>query len=177
MINRTTGKLTAVGRLGTVPPNDGRGHKYPSAHIGQNWSLSGDIVFLKNKGSPIGFATVRDCEDPASALSGCSKIDSLIEIDVNKLEPTTSGALPIVSKSLRGQILPSVCSDESCGFGSIYGIAALNEKVYGFAYRADLISINNSTAEGQFVTTPLTEDGFAGAGVTTLAPVVAPPPK
>lgn len=177
MINRSTGALTAVGRFGKVPSNDGRGHDYPAAHVNQNWALSGDMVFLTNEGSPVGFATLRDCEDPEEAPSGCSTIDTLVEIDVSKLAPTTSGALPIVTKSIRGQILPNGCSDETCGFGSIYGIAAFNDRVYGFAYSGVLISIDNDTGAGQLVSTPLTGDGFAGAGVTTLAPVIPPPPK
>lgn len=186
MINRTTGELTAVGKFGTVPASDGQGHDYPSEHVGTNWALSGDMVFLTNKGSPIGFATLRDCEDPAEAPAGCSSVDTLVEIDVAQLKPITSGALPIVTKSIRGQILPNGCSSESCGYGSIYGVAAFDNRVYGFVYKRGeageeptgmLISIDNNTGAAQYISTPLTGDGFAGAGVTTLAPIVAPPPK
>jgi hypothetical protein len=186
IINRSTGALTPVGSFGKVPSNDGRGHDYPSSHVGQDWSLSGDIVFLTNQGSPVGFATLRDCEDPEQAPSGCSGVDTLVEIDVAKLKPTTSGAVPIVTKSVRGQILPNGCDDETCGFGSIYGIAAFNSKVFGFVYKRGenpdpptgmLISIDNDTGAAQLISTPLSGDGFAGAGVTTLAPVIAPPPK
>jgi hypothetical protein len=186
MIDRVTGALTIVGKFGNVPSSDGRGHDYPDEHVGQAWALSGDIVFLSNQGSPVGFATLRDCADPAAAPSGCSTVDTLVEIDVTKLKPVTSGAVPIVTKSIRGQILPSGCNDETCGFGSIYGIAAFNDRVYGFVYKRSegstpaagmLISINNDTGAAQLISSPLNGDGFAGAGVTTLAPVVPPPPK
>jgi hypothetical protein len=186
LINRTTGALTPVGKFGTVPATDGRGHSYPTDHVGTNWALSGDMVFLTNQGSPVGFATLRDCEDPAKAPAGCSTVDTLVEIDVTKLKPITSGAVPIVTKSIRGQILPNGCSEESCGYGSIYGVAAFNNRVYGFVYKRGegtndptgmLISIDNDTGAAQYISTPLSGDGFAGAGVTTLAPIIAPPPK
>lgn len=186
MINRTTGELTPVGRFGKVPSDDGRGHDYPVDNVGQNWALSGDMVFLMNEGSPVGFATLRDCPDPSQAPSGCSTVDTLVEIDVGMLAPTTSGAVPIVTKEIRGQILPNGCNDASCGYGSIYGIAAFDDKVFGFVYKRGenqdppsgmLISIDNDTGAAQLISSPLTGDGFAGAGVTTLAPVIPPPPK
>ncbi|HQB46998.1 MAG TPA: hypothetical protein PLV85_25505, partial [Polyangiaceae bacterium] len=186
IINRKTGELTIVGKFGDVPANDGRGHDYPKEHVGKRWALSGDIVFLENKGSPIGFATLRDCLDPAEAPKNCSTVDTLVEIDVNKLKPVTSGAVPLVTKSIRGQILPTGCKVESCGFGNIYGVAAFNDRVYGFVYKRGegstppsgmLIAINNDTGVAQLISSPLTGDGFAGAGVTTLAPVIPPPPK
>ena len=71
------GTLTQHGNFGTVPANDGHGHTYPAANKGQLWELSGDIVFLANGGSPVGFATVRDCPNPPSQ-TGCSTIDTLI---------------------------------------------------------------------------------------------------
>jgi len=186
MIDRGTGELTAVGRFDKVPSDDGQGHDYPAENVGKNWALSGDMVFLMNEGSPVGFATVRDCPDPSQAPSGCSTVDTLVEIDVNMLEPTTSGAVPIVTKSIRGQILPNGCDDESCGYGSIYGTAAFHDRVFGFVYKRGessdpptglLISIDNDTGAAQLISKPLTGDGFAGAGVTTLAPVTPPPPK
>ena len=176
-INVTTGSLTLVGRLGAVPSNDGQGHSYDSAHVGQNWALSGDLVFMSNNGQPVGFATVRDCADPSKAPSGCSTIDTLVEIDVAKLAPTGSGVAPVVTKSIRGKILPQGCADEACGFGSMYGIAAFEDKVVGFSYGGNVVSINNSTGLATLINTPLQMPGFAGAGVTTTVHVIPPTPK
>ncbi len=179
-IDTKTGELTLVGIFGKVPKDDGRGHKYANANVGKTWELSGDIVFLSNGGSPIGFATVRDCPNPPDSKA-CSRVDTLVEIDVQKLRPSTSGNAPVVTKAIRGQVLPARCKEESCGFDAIYGIAALNDKVYGFARSGAILRINNSTGEAllvnQALTTPPSSNGFAGAGVTTLAPVVPPPPR
>ncbi len=177
-IDKATGQLTIVGNFGKVPSNDGQGHTYPSSHVDKNWELSGDIVFLANNGSPLGFATVRDCPNPPSS-SSCSTVDTLVEIDVPKLAFNSSQS---VTKAVRGQVLPANCSDpQSCGFGSMYGIAAWGDQVYGFSRKGDLLTINNATGVGVKIGTPLTtppsSNGFAGAGVTTLAPVIAPPPK
>ncbi len=166
-----------MGRLGAVPSNDGQGHSYDSAHVGQNWALSGDLVFMSNNGQPVGFATVRDCADPSKAPSGCSTIDTLVEIDVAKLAPTGSGVAPVVTKSIRGKILPQGCADEACGFGSMYGIAAFEDKVVGFSYGGNVVSINNSTGLATLINTPLQMPGFAGAGVTTTVHVIPPTPK
>ncbi|MCU0694768.1 MAG: DUF2235 domain-containing protein, partial [Polyangiaceae bacterium] len=176
-IDTATGALTIVGRFGDVPATDGLGHSYPSENVGKAWALSGDMVFLDNQGSPLGFATLRDCPDPTVAPSNCSGIDTLVEIDVDRLEPITSGAVPIVTRSIRGQILPRGCSSDLCAIGSIYGIAAFDDKVYGFAYSGQLVEIDNARGEARLVSTPLSGNGFAGAGVSTLAPVIAPAPK
>lgn len=186
-IDKNNGKLTLVGNFGKVPSDDGQGHTYDPKTVGKNWGLSGDLVFLKNEGgTPIGFATVRNCEKPETAPNNtCSKIDTLVEIDVTALTPSQPGHAPSIIKSTRGQILPTKCHNEECGFGSIYGIAAFNDKVFGFVYKITasndrnglLISIDNDTAIATLISTPLTTDGFAGAGVSTLAPVKPPPPK
>jgi hypothetical protein len=179
-IDTSTGKLTLVGNFGKVPADDGRGHAYAAANVGKNWELSGDIVFLDNKGQPVGFATLRDCPNPPSS-TGCSRADTLVEIDVPALAPAGAGPAPIVTRSVRGQVLPAGCSNESCGFGSMYGIAALGDKVYGFSRQGDILTIDNNTGQGTLVGTPLkvppSSEGFAGAGVTTLAPVIPPQPK
>src|SRR5258706_723626 len=70
------GNLSLHGNFGTVPADDGNGHTYASANVGKNWELSGDIVFVENAGSPLGFATVRDCPNPPSS-TGCNPINTL----------------------------------------------------------------------------------------------------
>src|SRR5205814_6983787 len=92
--------------------------------------LSGDIVFLANNGSPIGFATVRDCPKPPSS-QGCDTVDTLAEIDVAALSSGSGGS---VLKSIRGQIVRGAsCSDSSSGYGSVFGVAAYADKVLGFS--------------------------------------------
>jgi hypothetical protein len=173
-IDKVTGKLTLVGNFGKVPSTDGQDHDYDVDHVGKNWELSGDIVFLENAGSPLGFATLRDCPNPPSS-SGCSQVDTLVEINVAKLAPTAAGGTPpMVTKAVRGKVLPDGCSDNTCGFGSMYGIAAWKEKVYGFARGGGIISIDNTSGKGSLINMALPSPAFAGAGVTTVAPVIAP---
>lgn len=176
-INVNTGSLTLVGRFGSVPSDDGNGHTYDSTHVGKAWGLSGDMVFVSNAGSPVGFATLRDCEDPAKGPATCSTVDTLVEIDVTKLAPAGAGGAPIVTKSIRGQVLPAGCSDETCGFGAMYGIAAYEDKVYGFSYGGKIVSIDNGSGQATLISSPLVQPGFAGAGVTTAVRVIPPQPK
>lgn len=163
------GNATQVGTFGTVPANDGRGHDYAAKNVGKAWELSGDIVFLTNGGSPVGFATVVDCPTPPSK-TGCSSTDTLVEIDIAKLKLNNTGS---VTKSIRGQVVKSAtCSDTSTGYGSMYGIAAWNDKVFGFSYSGNLVEISNTDGSACLVQTYT--DKFAGAGVTTLAPIIEP---
>jgi hypothetical protein len=165
------GQVSQHGIFGTVPPDDGHGHAY--ANAGQLWELSGDIVFLANQGNPVGFATVRDCPTPPST-TGCNKIDTLIEIDMAKLgQPGKQ----IVTKAVRGQVVKNAnCSDTfNNGYGSMYGIAAWNDLVYGFSRTGNLVQISNVDGSACLVHT-YSGDNFSGAAVTTLAPVKPPPP-
>ncbi len=165
------GNATQVGTFGTVPADDGHGHTYKAAHVGKPWELSGDIVFMTNQGSPAGFATVVDCPNPPSK-TGCNSVDTLVEIDVPKL---ALGNKTSVTKSIRGQVVKSsTCSDTSTGYGSMYGIAAWNDKVYGFSYAGHLVEISNKDGSACLVQSHGSRK-FAGAGVTTLVPVVIEP--
>jgi hypothetical protein len=169
-----SGVLTARGTLGTVPVNDGNGHSYPNS--GKKWELSGDIVFLENGGSPAGFATVRDCPNPP-ASTGCNPIDTLVELDVPRLATATTDS---VLKSLRGQVVKSAdCNDSAMGYGEIFGITAYKDIVYGFSRSLNggglAISINNDSGEACKLKAFAQE--WSGAGITTTAEVVIPPPK
>jgi hypothetical protein len=166
------GGVTQHGTLGIVPANDGQGHTYPASNQGKRWELSGDIVFLANGGKPVAFATVRDCPSPPST-SGCNTTDTLLELDAGKLAGATTQS---VAKAVRGQIVERPgCSDPSGGpYGSMYGIAAWNSKVYGFSHGGAIVEIDNVTGGACLVTT--TTNLWDGAGVTTVAPVIAPPP-
>ncbi len=179
-IDTTTGKVTQHGNFGLVPANDGNGHSYPvnpgantGSTVGKPWELSGDIVFLFNNGSPVGFATVRDCPSPPD-YSNCDRTDTLIEIDMNKLKTATTGS---VTLGIRGAVVQKAgCTDAANpkGYGAMFGIVALNDKVYGFSSNGALVEINNDTGAACLV-----QDStyvWYGAGITTTAPVIAPPP-
>ncbi len=166
------GSLALHGNLGVVPSNDGHGHTYSSKNQGKRWELSGDIVFLANGGESVGFATVRDCPKPPST-TGCNSTDTLLEIDVTKLAAATTQS---VAKAVRGMIVKSPgCNDPSGSpYGSMYGIAAWGSKVYGFSHSGAIVEIDNVTGGACLVKGGA--DLWDGAGVTTVAPVIAPPP-
>ncbi len=159
-IDATTGTTTQVGTLGA----DAGGHP---------WALSGDIVFLANGGNPVAFATVRICT--GSSGSTCGTTDTLIELDVSKVKPGTQSTL----KAIRGQVVKgSWCTNAAspATFGSMFGIAAYDDKVYGFSNKGDLVEIHNDDGSACLVTN-YANTSFKGAGVTTSAPVKAPPVK
>jgi hypothetical protein len=159
-IDAKTGMTKQVGTLG----QDGKGNDY---------QLSGDIVFLENKGTPVGFATVKAC----STKTKCDAFDTLIELDVRKIKPGAASAL----RASRGKLYRG----KSCGgngetFQKVFGLAAYNDKVYGFT-RGDkqtdsgqILEINNRNGETCILGTD-SGNKFAGAGVTTVAPVIIGP--
>ncbi len=157
-----TGALTQHGTFGNVPANDGHGNNYPAANVGKPWELSGDIVFLANNGSPVGFATVRDCPSPPST-NNCNKSDTLIEINVSALmSPGTAS----VTKAVRGLVT---------GYGAMYGVAAYEDKVYGFSHTGQIVEISNIDGTATLIqSTPNLL--WAGAAITTAAAVIPPPP-
>ncbi|MFO0757139.1 MAG: hypothetical protein U0359_11660 [Byssovorax sp.] len=169
------GNLTLHGNFGNVPASDGNGHSYPKANQGKRWELSGDIVFLAHNGNPLGFATVRDCPNPP-VNSSCNPVDTLIEIDMSKLKGASNQS---ITKTVRGQIVKKPgCADPSGqdGYGSMYGIAAWSDKIYGTSHSGAIVEIDNGTGAACLVKDmPMTF--WNGAGVTTLAPVIDPPPK
>jgi hypothetical protein len=168
------GGVTKIGTFGNVPKNDGNGNDYDKANVGKAWELSGDIVFLANQGNPVGYATVRDCPKPPST-SGCNTTNTLIEIDVAKMAQAKGGS---VTKSIRGQIVERAgCATPAFeDFGNMYGIAAWDDKVYAFSRTGNLVDVDVSDGTG-CVAKAYPASKFAGAGVTTLAPVLPPPPK
>ncbi len=167
------GNLAQRGSFGLVPDDDGHGHAYAQANRGKTWELSGDIVFLANEGNPVGFATVRDCPAPPET-GGCNDVNTLIEIDVKAMKDATTQS---VTKSVRGQIVKRAgCNDfiTHDDYGNMYGIAAWNATVYGFSRAGNLVAIDTTDGSACLVHDyPLSR--FAGAGVTTLAPIIPPP--
>jgi hypothetical protein len=174
----TAGQLWAIeppstivqhGQFGTVPADDGHGHNY--LYPGGTWELSGDIVFLTNGGSPVGFATVRDCPSPPDN-SGCNPIDTLVEIDMTALGQAGTQSVLL---AIRGQVVKAAgCGDPASGYGSMYGIASWDNKVFGFSRSGNLVDISNVDGTACLVKNYPT-DLFSGAAVTTVAPVIPPP--
>jgi hypothetical protein len=156
----SNGKTTQVGTFGTDAQN-------------KPYGLSGDIVFLANKGAPVGFATVRSCG------TNCTNVpDTLVQIDLAKMKPGFTGS---VVKAVRGVLKQGTgCANPAPppSFGSMYGVAAYKDKIFGFSRAGGIVTIDNANASVCFVATPL-EGGqalkFAGAGVTTVVDVIAPP--
>jgi hypothetical protein len=135
----------------------------------QTYELSGDIVFLANNGTPVGFATVRACPN-----SQCPTTDTLVEIDMTKLK---AGNTTSVVKSVRGVLHKGAsCTNTTTApsYGKMYGIAAFEDQVYGFSHDTGIVAINNVDASVCLVSVP-NGISWSGAGVTTVAPVIAPP--
>jgi hypothetical protein len=168
-VDTTNGKLEQHGTFGTVPANDGHGNTY--ANKGKKWELSGDIVFLANGGNPVGFATVRDCPNPP-ATTNCDLTDTLIEIDMSQIKAV--GAQSVTFK-VRGQVQKTNgCPGTAAEYEQMLGIAAWDDKVYGFSHKGSIVEINNTDGSAcQVASTPTVF--WNGAGVTTLAPVIKPP--
>ena len=156
-IDATSGAPVQVGTLGTDPKTK------------LAWALSGDIVFLANGGNPVGFATVRTC--PKSGP--CASIDTLIEVDVKAIKAGTLSVL----KSVRGPVSKGAwCMNAASPqtFGGMFGIVAYKDVVYGFSRQGDVVEIHNTDGSGCLVSSDASRK-WAGAGITTSAPVVAPP--
>jgi len=83
-----------------------------------------------------------------------------------------------VLKAVRGKVSKgSWCTSAgSTSFGAIFGIVALGSTVYGFSRWGDFVDIENNDGSGCFEWNA-SGVNFAGAGITTTAYVVAPPPK
>lgn len=163
------GNLKLLGHFGDVPANDGHGNKY--TNVGKRWELSGDIVFVEGKDEPLGFATVRDCPNPPNT-QGCNKVNTLIELDMKKLGKAAPGSM---TKAVRGQIVQRQgCEDGLDGnYGNMYGISAWGNRIYGFSREGHLVDIAISNGAGCAVQT-FDSIKFAGAGITTIAPVEKP---
>jgi hypothetical protein len=163
---------TQHGTFGVVPPNDGHGHTYKYA--GQSWELSGDIVFLANNGNPLGFATVRDCPSPPSS-SNCDTTDTLIELDLNAVKDAGAQVVTKMPGGVRGAVTKAAgCADPAnTSYGSMYGIAAYQDKVFGFSHQGYIVTINNNDGSA-CLTLSTSGDQWAGAAITTVAPVTPP---
>ncbi len=166
--------LVAADSKGNVYSIDSQGNVLSLGNFGKDsknnaYELSGDIVFLANNGTPVGFATVRTCPNGTCATS-----DTLVEIDMSKLKAGNVGS---VVKSVRGVLHQGTSCQNAAqppSYGKMYGIAAYEDQVYGFSHDTGIVAINNVDASVCLVSVP-SGISFSGAGVTTVAPVIAPP--
>lgn len=169
-IDEETGVVTQIGSFGKIPADDGQGNAYDSDYVGGDFKLSGDIAFMSNAGSPVGFATVRECGD----YTKCG-VDTLVEIDLSKLRDGNTGS---VVKSIRGKVVKRADCDDAAsdGYGSMYGIAAWDAQVYGFSYAGEIVEISNVDGTACLIAQGKDENDaslrFNGAGITTSAKVV-----
>jgi hypothetical protein len=166
--------LVAADDAGDIYSIDSQGNTTILGNFGKDskndvYELSGDIVFLANNGSPLGFATVRTCPN-----NTCATSDTLVEIDVTKLKANNTTS---VVKSVRGVLHQGTgCANTTAppSYGKMYGIAAYEDQVYGFSHDTGIVAIDNVDASVCLVAVP-NGISFSGAGVTTVAPVIAPP--
>jgi hypothetical protein len=143
--------------------------------VGKTWELSGDLFIASNHGDPIGFATVRDCPSPPET-AGCSLTDTLVEIDVARLR---LGSFDPVLKRVAGQAVPAAScpvvegSIPGAGFGSFFGIAAYQDRIYGFSRQGAIVAMDSTTGAGCLLENQPWHH-FSGAAATTSIAVVAP---
>lgn len=176
-VDTNSADTTLLGNFGIVPAADAQGNAYENK--GTKFQISGDIVFMAGNGTPLGFATVRDC--PPSGSGSCNRTDTLVEIDMSKLRAGNTGS---VVKKVSGQVLKAAsCADTNESYGSMFGIAAFGDQIFGFARTtvnkkavAQVVRIDNSTGSACLVAdqSALTNAGFSGAGVTTSVQVSVP---
>lgn len=160
-VDEVSGATSLLNSFGTVPA---KGFMYP----GTPWEMSGDIVFLSNGGNPIGFATVRDCKPNSTQ---CNPTDTLIQIDLAKFK----SGIPGNGVTVRGLVSKSAsCTDTTPSYGSMFGIAAYQDKIIGFSHGGFTVSIDNATGQSCLIAS--NQPKWDGAGVTTIASVIAPPP-
>ncbi len=96
---------------------------------------------------------------------------------MGKLAPATTGT---VTLAIRGMVVKAAnCNDPKNsygGYGSMFGIAAWNDKIYGFSHSGDIVSISNDDGSACLLQSTYNQK-WDGAGVTTIAPVDVPTPK
>ena len=133
-IDAGTGSATQIGTLGIDPVT------------GLPWTISGDMVFLANGGdirrlSPR-CVRARIHRRRAPGTTRCSEIrrEGAEAWDAERRE---GGARGRRQGDRRAPTPPT-----PSGFGSVFGVVAFKDKVYGFSRRGDFIEIHNDTGWG-----------------------------
>jgi hypothetical protein len=142
---------------------------------GNQWELSGDVVFFTQNGAPTGLATIRIyCGGSGGGGGSCNQAnDSLAEIDMTALQNAFTSKTP-------GTLLKGLYGSGS-GFGDLYGIGAWGNDVFAFSRNssnapAQLVQIDQTGTGTSLQTFSNITKGWSGAGVTTKVVVTVPPP-
>ena len=173
-INTVTGATQDLGNFGP-----------DSAHPGNVFALSGDVVFYTDGvGNPTGLATIRSCN--AGSRSTCLRTsDFLAGIDMTALAAAYTGHTP--APSLLAGIYGGTATTSGPGtsYGDLYGLGVWSGNVFAFSRSISspavpplLLTIDTTSGVGTPVTgqTWSFTNGWSGAGVTTTVTVTIPKP-
>jgi hypothetical protein len=146
------------------------------------FGLSGDMVFyLDDQSRPTGIATIRSCT-PGPGAVVCGN-DYLAGVNMSALK--TAYAQKVPAGSLMGGIYGATSKSLGSGttFREVYGLAAWNQKVFGFsrwtaAQPPTMLTIDPVTGAGKTVQNGWNfMNGWSGAAVTTKVSItIAAPP-
>ena len=89
-------------------------------------------------------------------------VDWLLAINLRSVLAVTSAALPSLAPGA-----------QITNISSLFGIVAYKDTVYGFSRAGDVVEIHNADGSACLVSSD-TSRKYAGAGITTIAPVIAP---
>lgn len=173
-IDTTNGSTKDLGNFG----ND-------SAHPGNIFALSGDVVFYNDANNkPTGLATIRSCTKNTTTCIKTS--DFLAGVDMtalaNAYKSGTPGALlsGIYGGSMNGP-------GPGTGYGDLFGLGAWQGSVFAFERKINtsnpqLLSVSTQNGAGSVISSNFAfTNGWSGAGVTTKVtvnvPLPPPPPK
>jgi len=143
-------------------------------------ALSGDVVFYSDPttGAPTGLATIRSC-----AGTTCSKTNDLLAgINMTALASAYTSGTP--ATTLNGGIYggSSTSTGPGIGHGEVFGLAAWQGTVFGFARAqtsipAAVLTVATPSGAGTLLPGTLSfTNGWSGAAVTTSVTITVPPP-
>ena len=163
----TPQKLGSFGAWQSGDPGPGRS--------GDQWTLSGDVVFYMDGAIPRGLATLRACFTSSTGKTKCQNTnDVLAEVDMDALKAAYA------SKSAAPTLRKRILGTSGSGFGRLFGIGAWEDKVYAFsrnetttspAVPAQLIVLDSTGVGTSAQSFPAITAGWSGAGVTTKAKI------
>jgi hypothetical protein len=180
-INATSGATQDLGNFGP-----------DSAHSGNFFALSGDVVFYTayTNGMAVqtGLATIRSCAPPVAPKSAvCIKTSDFLA-GINMANLGTAYTSKVKATTLLGGIYGGSMTSAGAGtgYGDLFGLGAWGGKVFAFSRNIagppivapTLLTIDTTSGVG----TPVTgqswtfTDGWSGAGVTTKVTINVPPP-
>jgi hypothetical protein len=168
-IDTTNGSTKDLGNFG----ND-------SAHVGNIFALSGDVVFyLDANNKPTGLATIRSCTKNTTTCIKTS--DFLAGVDMTALATAYKSGTPgALLSGIYGGNMNS--SGPGTGYGDLFGLGAWQGNVFAFERKINtsnpqLLSVSTQSGTGSVISSNFAfTNGWSGAGVTTKVTVNVPPP-